>query len=189
MSLRRAELNTLKLQKGTIQGNRFPLFDSIKDCDSSCRLVDECPYEIEEKKNGTPIKCKLQGGFLRTMMDIVLSNLPEEKPSEYTLQKVGLMLMPLYKQLVSLQMLESSLTDIVVGEEGATKIHPVYKEIRIVSKDIDKCLRTLGVNSNVVMIAGENADPRKQLYNGDPDYYSDMQDEHEEESKLHKKKK
>ena len=187
MPIRRDELNSLKIQKGQIEGNRFPIWDSVKDCDAVCSLMDECEFD-KEKKNGKPLKCKLQGAFLRTMMDITLDNLPEINKTEYHFQKIGLTLLPLFKQLITMQMEEQALNNPVVGEEGSTKIHPVYKEIRIITKDIDKCLMSLGIHLNIHK-EGVGVDPDRQAELGDSSYYEDMQDEHEEEADIHTKSK
>jgi len=186
MPLRKYELNTTKLLKGRIEGKRFPIWDTVKDCnEEECLLVKECLYDRKSNENGSEGKCKMQGHFLRTMMDIVLDNLPAERCTEYSLQKIGLNLLPLYKQLVSLQMLEQTLDDITIGDGDKVKIHPVYKEIRIVTKDIDKCLRSLGIDINVT------ADGKKAVDSatGDSDYYDEMMGDHEEEAQSHKKKR
>ena len=176
MSIRRHELNSLKVLKGKIGGKRFPIWDTIKDCDEDCKLIEECPFQKE--RNGVKNKCFLMGNFIRTMMDIALDNLPAERNTEYSLQKIGLTLLPLYKQLIQLQMLEHTLEDITIGDDSKTKIHPVFKEIRIVCKDIDKCLKSLGIDKNPL---GDGEGLSGAL--GDPDYYESMQEDHEEYSK------
>ena len=186
MPLRREELGLQKYQKGTIDGKRFPIWDVVQDCEPHCPLKRDCIYTIE-KKNGTTPKCKLQGSFLKTMMDITLDNLPDRNKTEYHLQKIGLTLIPLFKQLVTMQMLEQSLQEATLGEDNKLKIHPVYKEIRIITKDLDKCLVSLGIHlgaSEMGAMKGAGDDAM-----GDPSYYESMQNDHEDEADIHSGKR
>lgn len=178
-------LNNLGIAKGQINGNRFPLWDSVPLCrKKECPLFEECQYHKDVTK-----KCKLQVHYLRSALDITLSNLPSKSPSEYTLSKVGLHLLPLYKQLITMKMLEHTLRSPEVGEGGKVKIHPVYKEIRQINKDIDMVLKDLEVNGSIKKDLLPNLPPAaKEHLHGSEGYYEQMQKVHEDKRDKRKNK-
>jgi len=176
MSIRESHLNNLTVLKGRIGNNKFPIWDAVGPCMETCGLRETCTYDKSARK------CKLQVMYLRTVLDIVLENLPnKESPSEYVLTKVGLMLMPLFKQLITMKILEHALTDPEIGEDGKVKIHPVYKEIRVIIKDIDNVLKELGMNRvQAAPAVGFNPfEDAMPNMDGSAGYYENMQKVHE----------
>lgn len=176
MTIREHHLNSLSISKGRLAGNRFPIWDVVLQCTDDCVLREECKYDRHSQN-----KCKLQLHYLRSALDIILDNLPEEVPCEYKLQRIGLAVMPLYKQLITMKMLEHTLKSPEVGEGGKCKIHPVYKEIRQILKDIDLNLKDLGVNTSAAQISptGDIIEGGKEEAIGSTGYYEEMQSIHE----------
>ena len=112
-------------------------WDSISQCDgTSCPVVKNCPFfrRIAYKiaKTNQEQKCLVQAKYLR----LVYSNLIQAHTRKYlkqmdesTMQNIGLLLMPLYGQLIKFKIVESQYKlDQIVRANGS--VHTIFAAIR-----------------------------------------------------------
>ena len=71
----------------------------------------------------------------------------------------------------------------LIGTGSQTRVHPIYKEIRAVIKDIDTLWGRLGVQVQETMLPGERENFTEAMINGDPNYYDNMVNSHGAEQK------
>jgi hypothetical protein len=111
---------------------------------------------------------------------MILDNLAPDM-DDFDLFRVGMQVIPLYKQLARFKIIEMSITSQNIPEmtkSGTTKINSLFKEIREVIKTIDSTWRELGV--------GKKTQPEvKDLIPTERGYYEKMEkDALKEQNKL-----
>lgn len=122
----------------------FPMWTAIQDCEEDdCIARSMCSYTI----SGTKKKCKVIMKYLRQVEKVILENYSKDM-SEIDLFRVGMHLIPLYKQLARLKIVEMSLSSkdaMEITRSGTTKMHSLFKEIRECIRSIDSTWRELGI--------------------------------------------
>lgn len=141
----RMKLNTRLLEDGSDE-YRFPIWTAVQDCENQhCIAVDFCPADEETRRDR---KCQIIMNYLRQAEDFVYKALGDEV-DEFELFKVGMHIIPLYKQLARLKILEMSVSSRNMQEmtkSGTTKIHGVFKALTDTHNAIIRALTDLGIN-------------------------------------------
>lgn len=160
------------------EGNQLVSWDALPDCYEQCPITDKCPY------NGRTIKCTVMKAYLGSAASIVLRNYQLD---EAELLRVGTHLIPLYRNLCRLQILEFSLTRVTqLNKVGNVVMHPVYDMIKNHVVVIENLWKSLGLHDESkkkkhVIRNGPNGVPDSiptvgDIVNGDPDYYDNLRD-------------
>jgi len=142
----------MALSKGYFGEIQLYTWDVIPFCNPDICPADAfCRYD----KVG---KCRCLYYFIMSIMNIVFRNFASDI-SEPQMYKVGMHLLPLYKMLGRLYIIElGERIGIWSTEKGDRKISPVYKEIRETIKAIEMQWRMLGLNT---LLDGELPDMGK----------------------------
>jgi hypothetical protein len=165
------KIGELNLDKGLVRKD-VSLFawDGVQECNPQiCPVEDMCAYI----KRG---KCAVQMNYLKALYGAILGTY--SYLDDVMLFKIGMQVIPLYVQLIKLQMVELSLeSPIYTTEKGTIMPHPIYKEIRetlkaihVMWKDLDlsfsfnKGLSLKKPGADGIIDTG---DPER----GDPTYY------------------
>jgi hypothetical protein len=149
-------LGDLQIHKGELKGTKLVMWDAVPDCTEECSIYEECHYQGNRKK------CELRQRYLESVMKEISETFGEEK-DPMTMLQIGMILMPLFTQLVSFKIHAHSIGDRVMY---GTRVHPIFKEIRQTTKSISETLKDLGVTKRQT---------RKGNYlDGDSDYYDTM---------------
>lgn len=163
------EYGLMKVNQRKLKNESFPVWTAVQDCEQeNCVSANVCPYLTDRAR-----KCVVMMKYLKQVEKTVMDNLADGM-DDFDLFKVGMQIIPLYKQLVRFKIIEMSLNSRHVSEmtkSGTTKIHSLFKEIREVIKTIDATWRDLGV--------GRKAQPeRPNIPEGaNRSYYEDMEKE------------
>ena len=164
--------NNLVLDKGQVRKDvSMFAWDSIRECSGEdCPVTEMCTYI----KRG---KCAVQTKYLDALYKAILTNY--KFLDEVMLFKIGMQIVPLYLQLVRMQIIELSLPSPAMYTEKGVSMHPVYKEIRetlktihTMWKDLDLCMSFNMKPSFKPEAAGtaETGDTER----GDPNYYKSI---------------
>lgn len=166
------KIGDLSLNKGIIRKNiSMFAWDGVQQCEPEiCPVTHMCKYSKEGK-------CSVQLNYLRALYKAILGNY--SYLDEMMLFKIGMQIIPLYVQLVKMQMLELSLDrPIYETDKGAVLPHPIYKEIRetlkaihVMWKDLD-----LSFSFNKKPSMGKEKDGG-DIEHGDPNYYKKISSE------------
>jgi hypothetical protein len=136
------DIGSLTLDKGLVRRDvKMFAWDGIQECTGGIHVVDAehpnpfiCPvtHLCGYIKRG---KCAVQVKYLEALYSSVLGTY--SYLDEAMLFKIGMQIIPLYVQLVKLQIVELSLhSPIYTTDKGAIMVHPVYKEVRETMKAI-----------------------------------------------------
>jgi hypothetical protein len=151
-------IGDFSLIKGEMDGIPLVLWDAVQECTEECVIWDKCPYSRKDK-------CELRKRYLKSVIGSLEKGISNK--DEITVMKIGLMLVPLFNQLVTFKLRAYSLgngQDMFVSSKKI-QINPVFKEIRDIIKDINSLLKDLCVDKDV---------ESRSLLNGDSDYYDTM---------------
>ena len=164
------KIGALHLDKGLVRKDvSMFAWDGVQTCDpTTCIVVDQCSYI----KRG---KCAVQMKYLEALYNAILGTY--KYMDDVMLFKIGMQIIPLYVQLVKMQMLELSLTSpIYTSEKGNILPHPVYKEIRETLKTIYTMWKDLDLSFtfNAKPGLGPKSSEFGDDVNGDPNYYKKM---------------
>lgn len=157
--------------RSVVEGYRFPVWTAVQECeDTLCVAHESCPEHLEARRNR---KCLVMTNYLKKAEDQAYLVLGVDA-TEHALYRVGTQLIPLYKQLVRLLILEMSISSRDIAEStksGTTKIHGVFKELRDIDASIHRAWREIGVGR-----ARQPDDPAIPLKPA-KDYYETMEKE------------
>ncbi len=179
-------IGNLKLDKGLVRKDvKMFAWDSIRECngdasaegfdsDTICPAHNLCSYV----KRG---KCAVQVKYLESLYSSILSSY--SYLDEAMLWKIGMQIVPLYLQLVKLQIIELSLgSPVYNSEKGTVLVHPVYREIRetlkvihLMWKDLDLAFNFKEKPKFIDNEGEEEESAKKKLYDqGDPQFYKKL---------------
>jgi len=133
----------------------------ITDCDRAFGIRDRIAREEEVPK------CVVQATYLNTVHRMLVEE-KGEKLSASDSVRIGLMVLPLFGQLIRFKLWEIGLGgDIIIGsDKGKIGIHPVYREMREVMKLINTIVRDMGRDTKLAIKR-----TAKRIMDGDPEYY------------------
>ena len=164
----REKIGGIAIHKGKKDGESVPIvmWDAIPKCDpDTCPIVDLCPYN----KNGN---CTLRVNYQKHIVDSVLASIKEI--TEEQMLKVGMHLIPLYTQLIQMKMIALNADPMVVSR-GSLVPNPVYKEIRIIIREVSACLRDIGISAEPLLKGGNI--PAVSMEKGSRTYYNSLLEE------------
>jgi hypothetical protein len=180
MTVHACKTNQLYPTVGQMEGKAVLRWDPITLCNERCRIYNECPYI----KKG---RCSLERSYMNNIFNNIVSEDPNRGISDMLndieLQRVGIHLIPLYHQLIRLKKEAFAVKQMVhENKQGSLNIHPVFKEIREVIRCISKEIKEIGINEKwqkkfgtVANIEGVRGDIETLLEQGDPDFYSRLE--------------
>lgn len=154
----------ISLSTISVSGHRLPAWTDIKMCTEDCPIFNQCKAQkIDEL-------CIVQKNYLGVVVKGAVKTLP--KPvSEEVLQRIGLIMIPMYSDLFLFQLEKSALSKIMVGSGVNAKVHPIFKTIREIIQAIDKQWERIGL-SKIAIKKLKNVDG--DMVHGDSDYYDSI---------------
>ena len=174
----------INIRKLNTLDTKFPIWVAIQECEyEQCISATVCPYYYPQdvlKSRG----CLVMKNYLKEVERLVYDNFIDDL-DEYDLFRVGMHLIPLYKQLCRLKIVEMSMTMSSIIEEtrsGTSKANGILKEIRECIRTIDVTWRELGVTK-----ARREKDP--EMIKPARGYYEAMESEALREQGSRSKKK
>jgi hypothetical protein len=166
------EYGTMKVNQRNFKQDRFAVWTAVQECEGmNCVAAHACIYRVVDPDYDRP-KCTVMMKYLKQVEAMILYNFGKDL-SEADLFRVGMHLIPLYKQLVRFKISEMAITSQGVAEfakNGTTKINGVFKEIREVIRSIDAVWKELGMTANRII---PNAPDIPMSAN--PTYYEQME--------------
>ncbi len=150
------DIGAMTLTKGPFKGKTLISWDAVMDCTEDCPINDRCPYDRTRRL------CELRRRYLESVLISVENGLKGEAIDDLDIVQVGLLLVPLFSQLVTFKIKAHSLGDQIMYGKG---VHPVYKEIR-------QCIRSISDIIGDLKMKG--SEKKKGLLDGDSDYYDRM---------------
>jgi len=176
-------IGSMVIPKGTAHEGEVKLFswDAVQNCmNDRCPAYEECPYKKDDQG-----KCEVQLVYLKSLTSMIMRNFPEA--SEAKLFRIGMHLIPLYKQLSKLQIEELGVHRIVtVTDRGNRAMNPLYKEIREHIRLIESMWHSIGLQVSVGDVP-ESA--TEMMKSADTNYYDTyvLQKHREKENPIEEK--
>ncbi len=145
--MRNTELYRPTPTKGSFQATglkeelQIIMFDAIQHCRTTdCPIYDKCPYPKDPMT-----RCMVEMTYLKAIRTSIWKDVGA-KMTQALLNKIGLHLLPLYHQLIRLQMYAYSIADVAyLTARGQIKINPVFKEIRDCIRTIESTQKSMGM--------------------------------------------
>jgi hypothetical protein len=185
MDISNLKIGSLTLEKGTIRKDvKMFAWDGIQECTggavdptdmnavvNQCPVTDMCTYI----KRG---KCAVQVKYLETLYSSILGTYTYL--DEPMLFKIGMQIVPLYLQLVKLQIAELAVRHpTYLSDKGTVMVHPIFKEIRETMKTIHIMWKDLDLTFSFGQKPGlrSGEDPKavevatQNYEHGDPTFY------------------
>jgi hypothetical protein len=173
------KIGSLTLEKGFVrEGVKMFAWDGIPNCTGGIFEVNPddpnppviCPVNhlCSYIKRG---KCAVQVKYLESLYSSILGTY--HYLDEAMLFKIGMQIIPLYIQLVKLQIVELSLgSPTYVTDKGTVIVHPIYKEIRETMKTIHIMWKDLDLSFSFTKKPGLEGDSDDG--HGDPSFYKKL---------------
>ena len=149
-------IGDMTLYKGNFKDKKLISWDAVITCTDDCPINDRCPYD--KSKN----LCEMRRRYLESVITTLESGLKGDTIDDLDMIQVGLLLVPLFSQLVTFKIKAHSLGDQIMYGKG---VHPVYKEIR-------QCVRS--ISDIIADLKMKGSDKKKGLLDGDSGYYDRM---------------
>lgn len=170
---------TVTRGRGTT-GKSLYSWDASKSCKGNrCPAAARCNFLISLREHtgdplAVPKKCLVMDRYLKNVLAVVVGNY-EEGLDEGQLFRVGVHLVPLYRNLVQLKIEEMGLKEMTVGPPDKPTINPIYRETRETIKLLEQLWRSIvGVRKG----AAAPPLPEEEML-GEPgaNYYEEMERE------------
>jgi len=166
----------LSVRRGTGKsGADLFSWDVVQECQADeCPAASKCQYleRAMEQTSCPPVKCSVMATYLKSVSTTILGNY-EDKMDEGQLFRVGMHIVPLYRNLVKMKIEEIGVRSVVnVDEKGKQSINPLYKEIREYIKLIEQMWKSVGISTANV----GNGLPSEPDF-GEGNYYDKMEKE------------
>jgi hypothetical protein len=148
-----AKLGSTDVQKGIVVVIRdngdleevdYLSWDVIDPClGEDCPAFERCDMkEIVPKYND---KCVVQLGYMMSINSVIISNF-NNKLTEAQMMRIGFHLMPLYRILIRLKILEMGTANLeYISAKGEYKIKPIVDKIVMLLDKIEKTWDTIGL--------------------------------------------
>ena len=152
MAVRERDFGELPIAKGTVGDISLSMWDKVDECMGvDCPHEEYCPY-LEVKlakfdKGGELGLCLVQKKYLLANTRPFVA-LIEKVQDEFVAQWCGMHLIPLYHDLVQLQMKKWEIENdniVYTDDRGTKRIHPVFEEVRRTHTEILKIWKTTGL--------------------------------------------
>ena len=151
------------------QDTMMVAWDAIQPCvPRDCPMEHLCMYV----KVG---KCKVLSSYLKGVTSIIFRNY-KEKLTEDQFLKIGLHIIPLYKNLCRMKMYELGLDNVVyTDDKGNYKANPIFREIREEIKLISSEWKSLGLDSFDRSGREPKIPTKDKMIHGDPSYHEKLE--------------
>ena len=164
---------SLSVARGTGRsGNSLWSWDALQDCTGNdCPAAPSCQYLQKAKERGDEIcdKCRVMATYLKSVSTTILGNY-EDQMDEGQLFRIGMHIVPLYRNLIKMKIEEIGVRRVVtVAENGKMSINPLYKEIREYIKLIEQMWKSVGITGVMVSPPGD------EEFHPDDNYYEEME--------------
>jgi len=147
------------IEKGDIAGQlKFYAWDSVVPCsgrlcpafaECTCMVKNEVEVIVARREEGIEIdipRCGVMQNYLTSIVNIIFRNYAEEL-SEAQLYRIGMGLIPAYRQLCRLQIAELGLVHVTfTNSAGNAVMHPLLRAINDQISMIEKLWGTIGLN-------------------------------------------
>lgn len=155
-------IGSLNIHKGEIGASdkRLAAWDAIPECDEDCKLYETCPYDK------TKTRCNLRKSYIENILKTLTKSVKD--PDPITLIRIGMLLVPLFNNLIDLKIEKHTKRGRVMGMKG--NISPVMKEMRETIKQVDSMLLSMGVQTP----GNTKGSTLNNLLHGDSSYYDEM---------------
>ena len=165
----------LTVKRGkTKKGSELWSWDALRECrGQECPANQKCEFlanELERSGN-IPKKCKVMASYLRGVTTTILE-VYEDQLEEGQLFRIGMHIIPLYKNLVKMKIEELGVANVVTeNDKGRLQINPLYKEIREYIKLIEQMWKSVGITGVAI------GAPDEGMFGGqgDGNYYDQME--------------
>jgi len=165
---------SLSVSRGTGRsGNSLWSWDALQDCEGkSCPAAPRCQYLEKALERGESLsKCRVMATYLKSVSTTILGNY-EDKMDEGQLFRVGMHIIPLYRNLIKMKIEELGVRRVVnQDEKGKLSINPLYKEIREYIKLLEQMWKSVGISGVLV------AAPTDDDFGAGDNYYEQMEKE------------
>ena len=152
-------LRSQEIDKGSVEGElKFYAWDTVAVCSGTmCPAFADCTFPVKntvaelyaEREKGNAVgvpPCKLMDNYLTSVTDIIFRNYAEDL-NEAQLFRIGMGMLPMYRQLCKLQIEELGLRSVLYhNEKGDPRLHPLINAIRDQVNAIEKMWNSIGLN-------------------------------------------
>ena len=162
---------TMKVKRGkSPAGKQLWSWDALTECTNhACPAAARCHYIREDLV--APEKCQVMLKYLKAVSQVVFGQY-EAVLDEGQLYRVGMHIIPLYRNLCRFKIYELGLRSVVHSDDkGKVSVDPVYKEIREHIKLLEQMWKSVGLtgsNALVPPLGDEDFHP-------DANYYEEME--------------
>lgn len=156
-------------------------WDALPNCtENSCKIFDKC--NITEGMKESKYVCGVMKNYLKSISLILFRNYGD-KLDELQWTKIGLELLPLYRNLVRMKIYELGLVSITTtSRQGNIVINPIYREMREQMKVIELIWKSLNLGGIPLGVGDippdDDFDGDEEAIeirpDGDPNYYDNM---------------
>ena len=155
----RRSIGNQSIDKGDIQGQlKYYAWDAVPSCSGAmCPAYTDCSFlrktevaDLKEKRaEGLEVefpRCGIMRGYLESVTEIIFRNYAEEL-TESQLYRIGMGMIPQYRQLCRLQIEELGLHSILYqNPTGEPRIHPLLGAIREQISTVEKMWHSIGLH-------------------------------------------
>jgi diadenosine tetraphosphate (Ap4A) HIT family hydrolase len=163
---------SLSVARGTGRsGNSLWSWDALQECSAEgCPASPSCQYlRKAQERNEEMEKCRVMANYLKSVSTTILGNY-ENQMDEGQLFRVGMHIIPLYRNLIKMKIEDIGVRRVVnVDERGKMSINPLYKEIREYIKLIEQMWKSVGISGVMVSPPGDEG------FHPDDNYYEEME--------------
>jgi len=160
---------TMKVRRGTSpEGHQLWSWDALTVCtQEQCPAATRCHYLSPDLK--PPDKCQVMLKYLKSATQVIMTNY-EKNLDEGQLYRVGMHIVPLYRNLCRFKIYEMGVRSVVhTDDKGKRTVDPIYKEIREHIKLIEQMWKSVGI-TNVSLNP-----PGDEDFHPDDNYYEEME--------------
>lgn len=160
---------TMKVKRGkSPEGNQLWSWDALTPCTANnCPAATRCHYLSPD--NDPPEKCQVMLKYLKASAQVILTNY-EKNLDEGQLYRVGMHIIPLYRNLCRFKIYELGVRSVVhTDDKGKRTVDPIYKEIREHIKLLEQMWKSVGITNAALPMPGDDD------FNSDDNYYEEME--------------
>lgn len=162
---------TMKVKRGKSPSDKqLWSWDALTECAAQhCPAATRCHYLSES--HDPPEKCMVMLKYIKSVSQVTLGA-HESQLDEGQLYRIGMHIIPLYRNLCRFKIYELGLRDVVhTDDKGKRTVDPVYKEIREHIKLLEQMWKSVGLIEVTV------APPGDEDFHPDDNYYESMEKE------------
>ncbi|MCK5862502.1 MAG: hypothetical protein KAH38_08455 [Candidatus Hydrogenedentes bacterium] len=155
----RKSIGSQSIVKGDIEGQlKYFAWDAVPNCTGPlCPAYLDCTFQrkeevaelLEQRQNGLELelpRCGIMRGYLESVTEIIFRNYAEDL-TETQLYRIGMGLVPQYRQLCRLQIEELGLNSVLyTTEKGDPRMHPLLGAIREQISVVEKMWHSIGLH-------------------------------------------